>query len=70
MRSPAMQEVLSTCLEHAESLPVRRRASLYRGLAEFCGHPQEAREFNQLAADLDAADRRCREFAFKLSLKP
>lgn len=64
-RSRQLQTVVEFCLEHAEAAPVARRAFLYRGLAEFCGDAAEQSTLLQLAADLEAADRRCREFAFR-----
>lgn len=63
-RSPELQTVLDFCLQHADAAPLARRVLLYRGLAEFCGDAKESRGFLQLAADLEAADRRCREFHF------
>jgi hypothetical protein len=68
-RSPEMQVVLDTCLTHAEGLPPGRRALLYRGLAEFCGDAQEAADLASIAADLEDADRRCREFAFRVQIQ-
>ena len=58
--------VIQTCLEAASTLPVHRRVVLYRALAEICGCPQEAASLRQLADDLEAADHRCREFAFRI----
>jgi hypothetical protein len=52
------------CLENAEQVPVSRRISLYRGLAEICGDLQEQKELRDMAADLEAAELRCREFRF------
>ena len=67
MPSELWKNVFTECFDHAQSLPVPRRAKLYRGLAEFCGSHEQAAEFNQLAGDLEAADRRSREFAFKFN---
>lgn len=64
MRSKEMQTVMDFCLEHAAEVSVARRVSLYRGLASFCGDATEAAQFCKLADDLEAADHRCREFAF------
>lgn len=58
--------VIQTCLEAAPSMPVHRRVSLYRALAEICGCPQETASLRQLADDLEAADHRCQEFAFRI----
>ena len=66
-RSQEMQEVLDFCLEHAESASVRRRVSLYRGLAEFCGDESEGREFLRQADLLERAECRFEEFRFRLA---
>ena len=68
-RSKEMQEVLDFCLEHAEGAPVRRRVSLYRGLAEFCGDEAEGREFLRQAELLERAEYRFEEFRFRLTRK-
>lgn len=67
MRSREQQFVLDFCLEQAEQVPVARRISLYRGLAEICGDMQEQRQFKKLAAALEAAEHQHREFRFKIS---
>ena len=66
-RSREMQAVLDFCLEHAESAPVRRRVSLYRGLAEFCGDEEDGREFLRQAELLERAEFRFEEFRFRLT---
>lgn len=66
-RSKEMQEVLDFCLEQAGAVPVRRRVSLYRGLAEFCGDESESREFLRQAELLERAEFRFEEFRFRLS---
>ena len=63
--SNSLVEVVNFCLDHAEQVPVTRRVSLYRGLAEICADAQESAALNKLADELEAADRRCREFAFR-----
>ena len=68
-RSKEMQAVLDFCLEHAESAPVRRRVSLYRGLADFCGDEEEGRELLRQAELLERAECRFEEFRFQLSRK-
>jgi hypothetical protein len=65
-----IQVVVSVCLEAADTLPASRRVQLYRSLAEICGCPTEASQFKALANDLEAADRRCREFAFQFHQRP
>lgn len=65
MQSELWKNLFGEFFEHAQSLPVARRAKFYRGLAEFCGDKTEGAEFNQIAAELEAADRRCREFHFQ-----
>jgi hypothetical protein len=64
MASQSLSLVVETCLQAANDLPVTRRASLYRALADFCGVPQQSADLQKMAADLEAADRRCQEFAF------
>lgn len=56
-------------LDRLTEAPLRTRCSLYRALAELCGDEREARELRALAAMLESADRRCREFAFAWKLK-
>lgn len=67
-RSTHQQAVLDFCLEHVESAPLSKRVFIYRGLAEFCGDDSLSREFLQLASDLESADRRCKECAFRFTL--
>jgi hypothetical protein len=67
--SPELKTVIEFCLEHAPEAPVRKRVLLYRGLAEFCGDQTMAAEFRSEAEQLAAAEKRCREFAFQISLK-
>jgi hypothetical protein len=66
-RSKELQLVIDESMEWAERLPLLRRASLYRALAEFCGDQQEAADFRARAADLESVDRRCKQL--QLSLK-
>lgn len=65
--SKELETVLKFCLKHAQSAPVAERVSLYRGLAEFCGDKKQAAEFCNLAHDLEQAELRCREFAFRFN---
>lgn len=60
-----MDTVVNFCLEHAESAPVSKRVSLYRGLAEICSDKFLTANFNSMADDLEHADSLCREFHFK-----
>lgn len=54
-------------LDKAESAPTSNRAAIYRALAEFAGDPKQTRELKSLAEDLEQAEFRCREFAFRFS---
>lgn len=54
-------------MESAERRPVAQRAQLYRAAAEFAGSPRGSAEFVALAEELETADRRCREFGFRLT---
>jgi len=67
MRSESQHVVMDFCLEHAESSPVRRRVSLYRGLAELCGDLREQKQLMQMADELEHADSLCREFRFNFT---
>lgn len=58
--------VLSAALEAGESWPTSKRVQLLRAISEFAGTPEASEPFNKLADDLEAADRRCREFAFRI----
>ncbi len=62
--------VFSAALEASESRPLHQRIEILRALAEFAGSPDEATPLIALADDLEAADRRCREFAFQFSQAP
>lgn len=65
MLNKGAKAVVEFCLDHAPEAPVAKQISLYRGLAEICGNPDQAAQFCELADDLEDADHRCREFAFK-----
>lgn len=60
-------ELFEFVLTRAESEPAQRRVKIYRALAEFAGGAELTKKLNELADELEAADRRCREFAFKLT---
>jgi hypothetical protein len=67
MTSPApsdAEQTLELLLRAAADEPVRVRCAAYRTAAEWCGRPEEASRLKKLAAELEAADRRCQEFAF------
>jgi hypothetical protein len=51
-------------LARCEAEPVATRIALYRSLASYAGEIGQRDELTKLAADLEAADLRCREFAF------
>ena len=55
MRNSSVSMVIETCMSTAGSLPLDRRALLYRGLAEICGCPQQESTFLQLAENLESA---------------
>jgi len=59
--------VFEAALQAGESWPLRKRERLLRALAEFAGTPEQAQPLLDLAADLAASDRQCREFAFRFS---
>lgn len=65
-RSEALQTVLNESMEWAKQLPIARRASLYRGLAEVCGDPQEAANLKALADSLESLDLNCQRLQFEL----
>ena len=54
-------------LDAAQAEPLRRRASIYRGLAKICGEECEVRKLTDLAITLEHSDRLCREFIFSFS---
>ena len=56
-------------MERAHEATTSDRIRIYRALSDFVGSPEETAELQNLAADLDAADRRCREFAFNFIRK-
>jgi hypothetical protein len=59
--------VFESLLEFAEQQPMRKRATLYKALAEFAGDPVTTAELQVLASDIEAAEARCREFQFQFS---
>jgi len=61
------REVVEFVLEQAANQPIAKRSRLYRGLALFAGDDLLAPQLKQMAADLEAADHRCREFAFRFA---
>lgn len=68
--SKARTILFHAALEAAEHWPLKRRIEVLRALAEFAGSPEEAQPLILLAADLEAADQRCREFAFQFAQRP
>lgn len=52
-------------LRHAANEPVHQRVKVYRALASYLGHTKQEKELLDRAGELEAADRRCREFAFQ-----
>jgi hypothetical protein len=64
---PDWLELVKFVLERAYEAPLHRRVRICRALADFCGDETEAGELQQLARELDNADRRCRGFAFKFA---
>ena len=59
--------VFCAAMEAGENWPLRKRVKLLRSLAEFAGTPEGAQPLITLADELEASDRRCREFAFRIS---
>lgn len=62
--------VFEAALQAGESWPLQKRVRLLQALAEFAGTPEQAQPLIDLAADLAASDRQCREFAFRFSSPP
>lgn len=62
-------ELVAFVLDQAESVPIARRARLYRALADIVGVPEEADQLNTMAAALEQAEALCREFKFSFSQK-
>lgn len=58
------QHLVAFVLEYSQQLPITRRAQVLRGLAEKMAISTERKELIAQAESLEAADRRCREFAF------
>ena len=54
-------------LDTVDGLTLTKRVHVLRGLASVIGDPDETSDLNQLADELEAADHRCREFAFRFS---
>lgn len=64
MNADQLRVIIEEARSREDQLPVARRVSLYRGLAELCGDPHEAACFRVLASELSEADLRCRQFQF------
>lgn len=62
-----LEIALEVLLRASVNEPIRNRCAVYRTAAEWCGNEVEATKLKRLAAELEAADRRCREFAFQFS---
>ena len=60
--SPALKLVVRFCLEQAEKIPVRKRISLYRGLAQICYIPAVSAQLCHIADALERAERTSRAF--------
>lgn len=54
-------------LDSALQAPVSKRITLYRALADLCGQTEEGKRLEVLAAQLECAEKNCREFAFEFS---
>ncbi len=61
------QIVFDKFLRFVEAEPIRERIASYRALADIIGTVPESRRLNQLADDMESADRRCREFHFQFT---
>lgn len=61
--------VINFVLEQAQSAPVRKRISVYRGLADLCGDADEAKTLLSLADNLSMIEDRAQEFAFEFTKK-
>jgi hypothetical protein len=62
--------MIAFAIEQAAALPVLQRIRVYRGAAAALAEDVKARELRALADDLEAADHRCREFAFRIQTQP
>lgn len=54
MLNPSLAIVIRVALQSADSLPIRERALLYRGLAIICGSQENERSFLQVASNLES----------------
>jgi hypothetical protein len=54
MLNPNLAIVVRVALQSADSLPIRERALLYRGLAIICGDSENERSFLQVASNLES----------------
>jgi hypothetical protein len=57
-------------LAKAAGEPLVRRVKIYRAMSDFVGGEKERESLLSLASELEEADRRCQEFAFKFSFPP
>ena len=68
-RSKQLQVVLEEGQKWAVQLPLKRRASLYRGLAEVCGDSHDAALLIKLADECDALAMNEAKMQFKFLLE-
>ncbi|MCL5096355.1 MAG: hypothetical protein M1608_02220 [Candidatus Omnitrophica bacterium] len=61
MPSP-IEFIVQFVLEKAVDEPFWRRAHIYRALATVVGDPKESEQLEKLAGELEAAEKRCRDF--------
>lgn len=62
-------ELIGFVLDRAQEESPRKRARLYRALAEVCGRPEERDELVSLASNLEKADGLCCEFILSFHQK-
>ena len=58
--------MIAFAIDQAATLPVVQRIRVYRGAAAALAEDVRARELRARADDLEAADHRCRELAFRI----
>ena len=58
-------ELFEFVLAKLENEPIHRKVRILRALSHYAGEAELTNKLTTLAADLEAAEKRCREFAFQ-----
>jgi hypothetical protein len=67
---PHIDFLFTFVMDQAASQPISNRIKIYRSMAELVGvENPEATELNHMANELEATEKKCRQFVFNFSNK-